>query len=126
MDQIRNENDIESEGLLMGRNEMRRDGTGVPERNSMTREPLLQEKVNTTSQIALIGANVCHIESLDYEYYKAFLAYAGGNVILATASAALCAYIAPAAAGSGIPEVKAYLNGVDAHAILSPSTLLVK
>ncbi|XP_018817868.1 chloride channel protein CLC-c isoform X2 [Juglans regia] len=47
-------------------------------------------------------------------------------MVLATAAAALCAYIAPAAAGSGIPEVKAYLNGVDAHSILAPSTLFVK
>lgn len=46
--------------------------------------------------------------------------------MLAIAAAALCAYIAPAAAGSGIPEVKAYLNGVDAHSILAPSTLFVK
>jgi len=48
------------------------------------------------------------------------------NICLAAAAAALCAFIAPAAAGSGIPEVKAYLNGVDAHYILAPSTLLVK
>lgn len=45
---------------------------------------------------------------------------------LATCAAILCACIAPAAAGSGIPEVKAYLNGVDAHSILAPSTLFVK
>ncbi|KAF5792337.1 putative chloride channel, voltage gated, chloride channel, core [Helianthus annuus] len=36
----------------------------------------------------------------------------------------LCVYCP--AAGSGIPEVKAYLNGVDAHSILAPSTLFVK
>ncbi|GAU20139.1 hypothetical protein TSUD_352010 [Trifolium subterraneum] len=47
-------------------------------------------------------------------------------MILGVAAAALCAYIAPAAAGSGIPEVKAYLNGIDAHSILAPSTLFVK
>jgi len=47
-------------------------------------------------------------------------------VFFATCAAALCAFIAPAAAGSGIPEVKAYLNGIDAHSILAPSTLLVK
>lgn len=57
---------------------------------------------------------------------KAFLAYAGCSVVLAAASGALCAYVAPAAAGSGIPEVKAYLNGVDAYSILAPSTLFVK
>lgn len=45
---------------------------------------------------------------------------------LAICAAVLCAFFAPAAAGSGIPEVKAYLNGVDAHSILAPSTLFVK
>jgi hypothetical protein len=54
------------------------------------------------------------------------LAYGGCNLVLATTAAAICAYIAPAAAGSGIPEVKAYLNGVDAYSILAPSTLFVK
>lgn len=47
-------------------------------------------------------------------------------MILAIAAAVLCAYVAPAAAGSGIPEVKAYLNGVDAPSILAPTTLFVK
>ncbi|KAL5159894.1 Chloride channel protein CLC-c [Glycine soja] len=59
-------------------------------------------------------------------YLDAFLAYAGANMCLAVAAAALCAFIAPAVAGSGIPEVKAYLNGVDAQHILAPSTLFVK
>ncbi|XP_022774814.1 chloride channel protein CLC-c-like [Durio zibethinus] len=156
-------------------------------------QPFLIKRRNTTSQIAIVGANVCPVESLDYEiaendlfkqdwrsrkkiqifqyvllkwvfaliiglgtglvgifnniaveniagfklllttelmlkhkYYKAFAAYAGCNLGLAAAAAALCAFIAPAAAGSGIPEVKAYLNGVDAHSILAPSTLFVK
>uniref|UniRef100_A0A2P2JU47 Chloride channel protein n=3 Tax=Rhizophora mucronata TaxID=61149 RepID=A0A2P2JU47_RHIMU len=152
-----------------------------------------RRRVNTTSQIAIFGANACPIESLDYEivenelfkqdwrsrkkiqifqyivlkwafalivglgtglvglvnniaveniagfklllvtdlmekekYYMAFAAYAGCNVVLATAAAVLCAFISPAAAGSGIPEVKAYLNGIDAHSVLAPSTLFVK
>ena len=59
-------------------------------------------------------------------YYQAFAAYTGCNIVLAAAAATLCAYIAPAAAGSGIPEVKAYLNGIDAPSILAPSTLFVK
>ncbi|KAJ0780344.1 putative chloride channel, voltage gated, chloride channel, core [Helianthus annuus] len=59
-------------------------------------------------------------------YFLAFAGLAGCNVVLATCAAVLCAYIAPSAAGSGIPEVKAYLNGVDAHSILAPSTLFVK
>ncbi|GJW13594.1 retrovirus-related pol polyprotein from transposon TNT 1-94 [Tanacetum coccineum] len=63
---------------------------------------------------------------LKQKYYQALVALAGCNVVLATCVAVRCAYIAPAAAGSGIPEVKAYLNGVDAHSILAPSTLFVK
>ncbi|KAK4758382.1 hypothetical protein SAY87_019683 [Trapa incisa] len=160
------------------------------------KEPLLQKtpsRINTTSQIAIVGANVCPIESLDYEilendlfkqdwrsrqkneifqyivlkwtlalliglatgfvgffnnlavenlagfkflltnnlmlkekFYLAFATYASCNVVLAVIAATLCAYIAPSAAGSGIPEVKAYLNGIDAHSILAPSTLFVK
>ncbi|KAM2728516.1 hypothetical protein EV1_000003 [Malus domestica] len=162
-------------------------------RRTTCSQPLLSKRKNTTSQIAIVGSNLCSIESLDYEmfeneifrqdwrsakkvqvfqyvvlkwafalligivtglvgffnniaveniagfklllttalmsdkkYYKAFAAYAAINVALAAAAAALCAFIAPAAAGSGIPEVKAYLNGVDAHSILAPSTLFVK
>ncbi|KAJ9557304.1 hypothetical protein OSB04_011918 [Centaurea solstitialis] len=162
--------------------------------SGMIREPLLSKnRINTSSQIAIVGSNVCPIESLDYEiiendlfkqdwrsrkkvqifqyvvlkwtlalliglatglvgflnnlgveniagfkflltsklmlnhkYYQAFVAFAGCNMVLATCAAVLCAYIAPAAAGSGIPEVKAYLNGIDAHSILAPSTLFVK
>ncbi|VAH66711.1 unnamed protein product [Triticum turgidum subsp. durum] len=156
--------------------------------------PLLRQRgSNTTSQMAVVGTNVCPIESLDYEIvendvykqdwrsrgriqifqyqvlkwlmallvgsfvglvgffnniaveniagYKllltsnlmrqnrnlgAFLLYMACNAVLAGSAAAICAYLAPAAAGSGIPEVKAYLNGVDAHSILAPSTLFVK
>uniref|UniRef100_N1QY25 Chloride channel protein CLC-c n=1 Tax=Aegilops tauschii TaxID=37682 RepID=N1QY25_AEGTA len=157
-------------------------------------EPLMRKRtINTTSQIAIVGANICPIESLDYEvvennlfkqdwrsrkkkqifqyivikwtlvlliglltglvgffnnlaveniaglkllitsdlmlnqrYFTAFLVYGDSNLVLAAADAAICAYIAPATAGSGIPEVKAYLNGVDAYSILAPSTLFVK
>ncbi|KAJ0977234.1 hypothetical protein J5N97_012708 [Dioscorea zingiberensis] len=180
------------------------DGGGMLERNGSSfyddkdlvgaREPLLRKRtMNTTSQIAIVGANLCPVESLDYEivendlfkqdwrsrkrvqifqyitlkwtlclliglgtgfvgffnnlaveniagfkllqtsnlmlerrFFEAFVAFAGCNLILAALAAALCAYIAPAAAGSGIPEVKAYLNGVDAPSILAPSTLFVK
>ncbi|KAF5952063.1 hypothetical protein HYC85_010007 [Camellia sinensis] len=175
-------NDIESEGMVYEENELQRNGSSFSEKSlngGMIREPLLvkSRRTNTTSQIAIVGANVCPIESLDYEiienylfkqdwrsrkkvqiyqyvvlkwtfalliglstglvgffnnlavenvagfkllltsnlmlhekYYQAFAAYAGCNLVLAIVAAALCAYIAPAAAGSGIPEVKAYLN----------------
>ncbi|KAI9121833.1 hypothetical protein K1719_007223 [Acacia pycnantha] len=204
------ERDLEIEGsgaaMIManddGRQQDREDNTSEPSsddfvvvKESFLREPLLLKKnrMNNTSQLAIVGANVCPIESLDYEiiendlfkqdwrartkveicqyivlkwalalliglstglvgffnnlaveniagfkllltnslmlkekYYQAFAAFAGCNMILALFAAILCAYIAPAAAGSGIPEVKAYLNGIDAHSILAPSTLFVK
>ncbi|KAF2320223.1 hypothetical protein GH714_026092 [Hevea brasiliensis] len=185
MDHSREGSDIEIEGSFGGNTE--------DKEFSSLREPLLRNRKNNTSQIAIVGANVCPIESLDYEivenelfkqdwrsrkkveicqyiflkwtfalliglgtglvgffnnlaveniagfkllltnslmlkdkYYLAFALYAGCNLILAIAAAALCAYVAPAAAGSGIPEVKAYLNGVDAPSILAPTTLFVK
>ena len=34
-------------------------------------------------------------------------------------SVLLCTFVGPAAAGSGIPEVKAYLNGIDAPNVTS-------
>uniref|UniRef100_A0A2P2JYU8 Chloride channel protein n=2 Tax=Rhizophora mucronata TaxID=61149 RepID=A0A2P2JYU8_RHIMU len=182
MEYQRDENDIEIEGGEMA------------DDKEFLRGPLLvRNRKNTTSQIAIVGANSCPIESLDYEilenelfkqdwrsrkkveifqyvflkwtlalliglstglvaflnnlgveniagfkllltnnlmlkdkYYQAFAAFAGCNIVLAIAAAALCAYIAPAAAGSGIPEVKAYLNGIDAPSILAPATLFVK
>ncbi|KAF3444191.1 hypothetical protein FNV43_RR13881 [Rhamnella rubrinervis] len=186
--------DIENAELFGGM-EIGRFRSDVSDKNTSysSSQPLLIKRTNTTSQIAIVGANICPIESLDYEivenelfkhdwrsrkkiqifqyvvlkwafalliglgtglvgffnniaveniagwkllltsnliseqkYYKAFAVYAFSNVGLAAAAAALCAFIAPAAAGSGIPEVKAYLNGVDAHTILAPSTLFVK
>ncbi|XP_052204991.1 chloride channel protein CLC-c-like [Diospyros lotus] len=195
MDQ-REENDIDSEGIVYDEEGLERNESAVSSRSmgGMLREPLLaRSRINNTSQIAIVGAKVYPIESLDYEiiendlfkqdwrsrkkveifhyvflkwalalliglstglvgffnniaveniagfkllcisnlmikdkYFQAFSAYAFCNMVLAIAAAALCAYIAPAAAGSGIPEVKAYLNGVDAHSILAPSTLFVK
>lgn len=33
------------------------------------KEPLLfRNRINTDSQTAIVGANLCHIQSLDYEY----------------------------------------------------------
>ncbi|KAK2644898.1 hypothetical protein Ddye_020093 [Dipteronia dyeriana] len=157
--------------------------------------PLLPRRrsINSSSQVAIVGANVCPIESLDYEiaendFFKqdwrtrgknqifqyifmkwslcfliglivgligffnnlaveniagikfvitsnmmlyrkfglAFTVFSVSNFVLTLFAAIITAYIAPTAAGSGIPEVKAYLNGVDAPGILSFRTLIVK
>ncbi|KAF5789813.1 putative chloride channel, voltage gated, chloride channel, core [Helianthus annuus] len=184
---MENNVDIESEGgEKMERN------ASIFEESDMIREPLLlKSRINTTSQIAIVGANVCPIESLDYEivendlfkqdwrsrnkvqiFQYVFLKWAlvlliglatglvgffnnlaveniagfklllTGNLMLKERYAQICIIwhllhwlvvmwflqrvLQPSAAGSGIPEVKAYLNGVDAHSILAPSTLFVK
>ncbi|KAK8679233.1 hypothetical protein V6N13_144695 [Hibiscus sabdariffa] len=158
--------------------------------------PLLSRQhrsTNSTSQVAIVGVNLCSIESLDYEieendffkqdwrtrgriqifqyifmkwllcfliggivslvgfcnnlaveniagvkfvvtsnmmlagrYEMAFLVFFLSNLGLTLFAAIITAFIAPAAAGSGIPEVKAYLNGVDAPGIISLRTCIVK
>lgn len=55
-----------------------------------------------------------------------FFVFTVTNLILTLFASVITAFVAPAAAGSGIPEVKAYLNGVDAPEIFSLRTLLVK
>ncbi|KAL0345357.1 UNVERIFIED_CONTAM: putative chloride channel-like protein CLC-g [Sesamum radiatum] len=168
------------------------------ESSEVLREPLLllqdqRSRSNTTSQVAIVGSDLCPIESLDYEiiendFFKqdwrtmgtvdifqyilskwtlcfligvivsllgflnnlaieniagvkfvitsnmmlarkfvvAFVVFASSNLGLTFLSSLVTALIAPEAAGSGIPEVKAYLNGVDAPAIFSFRTLVVK
>ena len=64
-----NEKDLEIEGMRNendGKEERSRSGSG----SEKLREPLLvkNNRMNTTSQLAIVGANVCPIESLDYEY----------------------------------------------------------
>ncbi|KAK2986216.1 hypothetical protein RJ640_010050, partial [Escallonia rubra] len=155
--------------------------------------PLRRSASNATSQVAIVGSNLCPIESLDYEiiendffkqdwrtsgklqifqyifmkwtlcffvglivslivfcnnlavenlagvkfvvtsnmmlankYAAAFSVFAASNFGLTLFSCVITALVAPEAAGSGIPEVKAYLNGVDAPAIFSIRTLFVK
>ncbi|GBF93681.1 hypothetical protein Rsub_06784 [Raphidocelis subcapitata] len=55
-----------------------------------------------------------------------FLTYASINCALVAAAALLTTQFAPAAAGSGIAEVKAYLNGINVPDIFLLRTLLVK
>ncbi|KAI4985646.1 hypothetical protein ZWY2020_018276 [Hordeum vulgare] len=59
-------------------------------------------------------------------YWTAFWVFAGANLALLLLATAITASVSPAAGGSGIPEVKAYLNGVDAPNIFSLRTLAVK
>lgn len=54
--------DIDVEGLD-------REELGMAEsKSSSFREPLVKSRTNRSSQIALVGANACPIQSLDYEF----------------------------------------------------------
>lgn len=50
----------------------------------------------------------------------------GANLCLTAFAAALCVLFAPTAAGPGIPEIKAYLNGVDTPNMYGAAPLIVK
>lgn len=63
---------------------------------------------------------------LQIRYEWAFGVFMASNFVLTMFAAGITVFFAPAAAGSGIPEVKAYLNGVDAPSIFSFQTLVVK
>ncbi|KAJ7954905.1 Chloride channel protein [Quillaja saponaria] len=59
-------------------------------------------------------------------YIAGFVVYILINLALVFSSAYIVTQFAPAAAGSGIPEIKGYLNGVDIHGILLFRTLIGK
>lgn len=61
-----------------------------------------------------------------YRYLTGFLYFAGVNFVLTFVAAILCVCFAPTAAGPGIPEIKAYLNGVDTPNMFGATTLIVK
>ncbi|KAK4404182.1 putative chloride channel-like protein CLC-g [Sesamum angolense] len=78
-------------------------------------ESIAGMKFVVTSNIMLTG-----------KFMVAFLVFASSNLGLTLLASLITAFVAPDAAGSGIPEVKAYLNGVDVPAIFSFQTLVVK
>jgi len=59
-------------------------------------------------------------------YLTGFLYFTGVNFILTFVASILCVCFAPTAAGPGIPEIKAYLNGVDTPNMYGATTLFVK
>lgn len=59
-------------------------------------------------------------------YLMGFLFFTGTNLLLTLFATALCVFFAPTAAGPGIPEIKAYLNGVDTPDMYGATTCIVK
>ena len=50
----------------------------------------------------------------------------GANFLLTLSATVLVVFLAPTAAGPGIPEIKAYLNGIDTPNMYGAPTLFVK
>ncbi|CAD5173263.1 unnamed protein product, partial [Musa acuminata subsp. malaccensis] len=63
---------------------------------------------------------------IQHSYFVGFLVYILFNLGLVFSSVYIVTKFAPAAAGSGIPEIKGYLNGVDTPGILLFRTLIGK
>ncbi|XP_023006123.1 chloride channel protein CLC-d isoform X2 [Cucurbita maxima] len=59
-------------------------------------------------------------------YVAGFIVYLAINLGLVFSSVYIVTHFAPAAAGSGIPEIKGYLNGIDIHGVLFFRTLIGK
>ncbi|KVI01687.1 chloride channel protein CLC-d [Cynara cardunculus var. scolymus] len=59
-------------------------------------------------------------------YVAGFIVYTVINLALVFSSVFIITQFAPAAAGSGIPEIKGYLNGIDTRGILLFRTLIGK
>ena len=56
----------------------------------------------------------------------AFIEFACTALVYSFIAAVLVAFVSPSAAGSGIPEVKAYLNGISQPELLTFKTLVTK
>ncbi|KAG0554790.1 hypothetical protein KC19_12G119300 [Ceratodon purpureus] len=63
---------------------------------------------------------------MEYHFFLGLVVYIAFNAALVFSSALIVTQFAPAAAGSGIPEIKAYLNGIDTPGILLFRTLIGK
>ncbi|XP_019185725.1 PREDICTED: chloride channel protein CLC-b-like isoform X2 [Ipomoea nil] len=107
-------------------NEMEGQADDDPESNSLHRPLLKRNRTLSSTPVAMIGAKVSPIESLDYEYLMGFAYFVGTNFLLTMSASVLCVFFAPTAAGPGIPEIKAYLNGIDTPNMFGATTLIVK
>jgi chloride channel 7 len=67
-----------------------------------------------------------HHETTPGVVIGAFVIYAGTSAFFAFLAGCLVVYVAPLAEGSGIPDVKSYLNGVHLAGLFSIPTLIAK
>eukprot|EP01028_Stygiella_incarcerata_P011206 TRINITY_DN622_c2_g1_i1.p1 TRINITY_DN622_c2_g1~~TRINITY_DN622_c2_g1_i1.p1 ORF type:complete len:798 (-),score=167.80 TRINITY_DN622_c2_g1_i1:291-2684(-) len=89
----------------------------------------------------LVGAGIdCAVRSINkfkfnmvesliddtHNFYVPFLVYCGMNLVLVSVAGYLVVWIEPLAAGSGIPEIKSYLNGTKIKNVVRLKTLVSK
>eukprot|EP01124_Arcella_intermedia_P007192 TRINITY_DN14358_c0_g1_i2.p1 TRINITY_DN14358_c0_g1~~TRINITY_DN14358_c0_g1_i2.p1 ORF type:complete len:769 (-),score=170.70 TRINITY_DN14358_c0_g1_i2:99-2159(-) len=80
---------------------------------------------NTIIKYKIILADMAYIHTQG-AYWFPYIVLLSSNIILVGISSALVLWFAPAGGGSGIPEVKCYLNGIKVPEILRLRTLFVK
>ncbi|KAF9603818.1 hypothetical protein IFM89_037952 [Coptis chinensis] len=66
------------------------------------------------------------MERLLIRYLMGFIYFTVANLVLSLVATVLCVMFAPTAAGSSIPEIKAYLNGVDTPNMFGAPQFVVK
>eukprot|EP00930_Biecheleria_cincta_P071328 TRINITY_DN58845_c0_g1_i1.p1 TRINITY_DN58845_c0_g1~~TRINITY_DN58845_c0_g1_i1.p1 ORF type:complete len:900 (-),score=127.65 TRINITY_DN58845_c0_g1_i1:49-2748(-) len=69
---------------------------------------------------------VAHLVKAHSSVFLQYLAFVGPCLVLAGIAGILVCFVEPLAAGSGIPEVKCYLNGVDLKNVVNFRTYLAK
>eukprot|EP01025_Chloroclados_australasicus_P045910 TRINITY_DN5061_c0_g1_i3.p1 TRINITY_DN5061_c0_g1~~TRINITY_DN5061_c0_g1_i3.p1 ORF type:complete len:975 (-),score=102.89 TRINITY_DN5061_c0_g1_i3:1065-3989(-) len=60
------------------------------------------------------------------DFWQPFLVYLAFSVVFCAISGSLVSFVSPLAAGSGIPELKTYLNGIHIRGLLKLKTLAAK
>lgn len=65
-------------------------------------------------------------EASAIDYLRVFLLFTSWNLLLSVSASLLTVLVSPSAQGSGIPEVKAYLNGVNIKGFMTLKTILIK
>ena len=74
--------------------------------------------------IAAAEIDLCHMEvlwSTAGGFLAPFFMYVGISLLYASVAGALVSFVEPLAAGSGIAEVKPYLNGIHIRGLLAVS-----
>ncbi|KAK3033479.1 hypothetical protein RJ639_033083 [Escallonia herrerae] len=100
-----------------------------PESNSLHQPLLKRNRTLSSSPLAMVGAKLRHPSVNDLggcRYLIGFIYFTGVNFLLTMVATVMCVCFAPTAAGPGIPEIKAYLNGVDTPNMFGATTLFVK